>query len=171
MVPQFTWHKSARVAPFIAVDEPRSPALDEGPVGGSIPIVVPGRVERLAVVCPWDFYRVEHPLSHRFGEVDDACDTAAKPRRHSSGGPPDGRRESPQRRIRVIDSRIYKIASSKMNRRSALRLTAAGAGVVVASRYFSPSVLAQVPPLEKKDTYTVGFSQVGSNNPWRLGES
>ena len=27
------------------------------------------------------------------------------------------------------------------------------------------------PPLEEKDTYTVGFAQVGSNNPWRLAES
>src|SRR5215203_5698072 len=95
----------------------------------------------------------------------------AKPRWRSSGGPIDGRRDSPQRRTRVIDSRIFKVSSSRMNRRSVLRLTTAGAGVVVASRYFAPSTLAQVPPLEEKDTYTVGFAQVGSNNPWRLGES
>ena len=30
---------------------------------------------------------------------------------------------------------------------------------------------AQVPPLEEKDTYTVGFAQTGSNNPWRLAET
>src|SRR5918994_5228111 len=71
----------------------------------------------------------------------------------------------------LIDSRIHRSLSSRLNRRSVLRLTAAGAGVVVASRYFAPSVLAQRPPLEEKDTYTVGFAQVGSNNPWRLGES
>ena len=29
----------------------------------------------------------------------------------------------------------------------------------------------QVPPLKKKDTYKVGFSQVESNNPWRLAET
>ncbi len=29
-------------------------------------------------------------------------------------------------------------------------------------------MLAQLPPLEEKDTYTVGFAQTGLNNPWRL---
>ena len=53
-----------------------------------------------------------------------------------------------------------------------LRLTAAGAG----RRRCQPLLhhcrgLAQLPPLEEKDTYTVGFAQTGSNNPWRLGES
>ena len=71
----------------------------------------------------------------------------------------------------MIDSRNHRSLSSRLNRRSVLRLTTAGAGVVVAGRYFTPSVLAQLPPLEEKDTYTVGFAQVGSNNPWRLGES
>ncbi len=52
-----------------------------------------------------------------------------------------------------------------------LRVTTAGAGVLVAGRYFVAPAGAQVPPLEEKDTYTVGFAQVGSNNPWRLGES
>jgi ABC-type sugar transport system substrate-binding protein len=28
-----------------------------------------------------------------------------------------------------------------------------------------------LPPLAEKDTYTIGFSQVGSNNPWRIGET
>jgi galactofuranose transport system substrate-binding protein len=60
---------------------------------------------------------------------------------------------------------------AKKSRRSVLRLTAAGTGLVVASRYFTGSVAAQVPPLEEKETYTVGFAQTGSNNPWRLGES
>ncbi|MCD6034136.1 MAG: putative Ribose/xylose/arabinose/galactoside type transport system, periplasmic component [Thermomicrobiales bacterium] len=71
----------------------------------------------------------------------------------------------------MIDSRIRKITSSKLNRRSVLRLTAAGSGLVVASRYFTGSVAAQIPPLEEKDTYTIGFAQTGLNNPWRLGES
>jgi galactofuranose transport system substrate-binding protein len=75
----------------------------------------------------------------------------------------------------VIHHRLIKgmntTLNSKKSRRSVLRLTAAGTGLVVASRYFTGSVAAQVPPLEKKDTYTVGFSQVGSNNPWRLAET
>jgi ribose transport system substrate-binding protein len=41
----------------------------------------------------------------------------------------------------------------------------------VAGRYYTGSVLAQLPPLEEKDSYTVGFSQVGSNNPWRIAET
>ena len=69
----------------------------------------------------------------------------------------------------MIDSRILKVTSSRMNRRSVLRLTAAGAGVVVASRYFAPSVLAQLPPLEEKDTYTVGFAQTGLSEPVARG--
>lgn len=28
-----------------------------------------------------------------------------------------------------------------------------------------------LPPLEKKDTYTVGFAQMESNNPWRIAET
>jgi galactofuranose transport system substrate-binding protein len=75
----------------------------------------------------------------------------------------------------VIDPRLIKGMSTKLNsktsRRSVLRLTAAGTGLLVASRYITGSVAAQVPPLEEKDTYTVGFAQTGSNNPWRLAET
>lgn len=77
----------------------------------------------------------------------------------------------------MIDSRLIRSMSTSgtlnamKSRRAVLRLTAAGAGLVVASRYFTGSVAAQVPPLEKKDTYTVGFAQTGSNNPWRLAET
>jgi galactofuranose transport system substrate-binding protein len=75
----------------------------------------------------------------------------------------------------VNDPRLFKGRSTSlnasMNRRSVLRLTAAGTGLVVASRYFATSVLAEVPPLEEKDTYTVGFAQTGLNNPWRLANS
>jgi galactofuranose transport system substrate-binding protein len=75
----------------------------------------------------------------------------------------------------VIDPRLIKGMNpnlhAKKSRRSVLRLTAAGAGLVVASRFFTRSVAAQVPPLEEKDTYTVGFAQTGSNNPWRLAET
>lgn len=58
-----------------------------------------------------------------------------------------------------------------IDRRSILRLGAAGAGVLVAGRYVAVAAQGDLPPLEEKDTYTVGFAQVGSNNPWRLGES
>ena len=70
----------------------------------------------------------------------------------------------------MIDSGIRSLTGSRMNRRAVLRVSAAGAGVVVASRFGRP-VSAQVPPLEEKDTYTVGFAQIDINNPWRLAES
>ncbi|MEL6963818.1 MAG: ABC transporter substrate-binding protein [Pseudomonadota bacterium] len=36
----------------------------------------------------------------------------------------------------------------------------------------TPSVMASdLPPLEKKDRYRVGFSQMESNNPWRIAET
>src|SRR5581483_7409454 len=44
-----------------------------------------------------------------------------------------------------------------LDRRTVLRLTAAGAGVVVASRAGIITAFAAPPPLAKKDTYTVGF--------------
>jgi ribose transport system substrate-binding protein len=63
------------------------------------------------------------------------------------------------------------VIERQMNRRLALRLGAAGAGVIVASRYAVLPAWAQVPPLEEKDTYTIGFAQTDLANPWRLGES
>jgi galactofuranose transport system substrate-binding protein len=36
---------------------------------------------------------------------------------------------------------------------------------------FSALVSAQLAPLEKKDTYTVGFAQTESNNPWRIAQT
>jgi galactofuranose transport system substrate-binding protein len=35
----------------------------------------------------------------------------------------------------------------------------------------SSLTLAQLPMLEKKDTYTVGFAQTESNNPWRIAQT
>jgi ribose transport system substrate-binding protein len=70
-----------------------------------------------------------------------------------------------------LQRRRSDVIDRKMHRRAVLRLGTASAGVVVASRWFAAPVFAQLPPLEEKDTYTVGFAQVGSNNPWRLGES
>jgi galactofuranose transport system substrate-binding protein len=43
-------------------------------------------------------------------------------------------------------------------------------GMFVVSLLASLS-LAQLPPLEKKDTYTVGFAQTESNNPWRIAQT
>ena len=48
------------------------------------------------------------------------------------------------------------------------RLIATAAGVAL----FASSVLAaDLPPLPKKDRYKVGFSQMESNNPWRIAET
>ena len=49
-------------------------------------------------------------------------------------------------------------------------LTLAGSVAVVA--LLAPGAGAQgLPPLEKKDTYKVGFAQTESNNPWRLAQT
>jgi ABC-type sugar transport system substrate-binding protein len=61
--------------------------------------------------------------------------------------------------------------SQKTNRRTLLKLGAAGTAVGVAGRYGLGTSLAQVPTLEKKDKYTVGFAQTDSANPWRLAET
>jgi ribose transport system substrate-binding protein len=58
-----------------------------------------------------------------------------------------------------------------LNRRDLLKIAGAGTGAFVLGRYFTGQTLAQVPPLEKKDSYTIGFAQTGSNNPWRLAET
>jgi ribose transport system substrate-binding protein len=61
--------------------------------------------------------------------------------------------------------------SQKTDRRTFLKIGAAGTAVVVAGRYGLGSSLAQVPELEKKDSYVVGFAQTDSANPWRLAET
>jgi ABC-type sugar transport system substrate-binding protein len=54
-----------------------------------------------------------------------------------------------------------------ISRRTFILATAAGAAVsLVGTRAF-----AALPPLAKKATYKVGFSQTESNNPWRLAET
>ena len=59
----------------------------------------------------------------------------------------------------------------KTSRRSFLKVGAAGSTLLLAGRAGIGSSLAQVPTLEKKDTYTVGFAQTDSANPWRLAET
>ena len=53
-----------------------------------------------------------------------------------------------------------------INRRQALiGSVGAAAGLAIMPAF------GQLPPLKKKDTYKVGFSQVESNNPWRLAQT
>ena len=58
-----------------------------------------------------------------------------------------------------------------LSRRHILRLTAAGTGVIALGGLRIRGVYAAPPPLEKKDTYKVGFSQVEMNNPWRIAQT
>jgi ABC-type sugar transport system substrate-binding protein len=47
-----------------------------------------------------------------------------------------------------------------------------GATALVAALGLTGAALAQdLPPLEQKDSYTVGFAQSESNNPWRIAET
>ena len=61
----------------------------------------------------------------------------------------------------------------EMSRRRLLGAAVAGAGAVVVGSRLVPRAAAQdgPPPLEKKDKYTVGFSQVEENNPWRIAQT
>jgi ABC-type sugar transport system substrate-binding protein len=54
-----------------------------------------------------------------------------------------------------------------LTRRRLLIASAAGAAAALMAR----NAFAAVPPLEKKDTYKVGFAQTESNNPWRLAQT
>jgi ABC-type sugar transport system substrate-binding protein len=59
----------------------------------------------------------------------------------------------------------------RLTRRRLIKSSAALGGVFVAGRYYTGRVFAAPPPLDKKDKYTVGFAQTGSNNPWRIAET
>ncbi len=61
--------------------------------------------------------------------------------------------------------------SRTISRRTLFKAGAAGTALVVAGRAGFSVSMAQVPTLEKKDTYTVGFAQTDSANPWRLAET
>ncbi|HEV2067128.1 MAG TPA: ABC transporter substrate-binding protein [Thermomicrobiales bacterium] len=58
-----------------------------------------------------------------------------------------------------------------ITRRQLVKASVAGAGVATFSPYLLRTVLAAPPPLEQKDQYTVGFSQVEMNNPWRIAQT
>ena len=56
-------------------------------------------------------------------------------------------------------------------RRRLIQMSAAGAGALALSPALLRSAFAAPPPLEKKDKYKVGFSQVEMNNPWRTAQT
>jgi ribose transport system substrate-binding protein len=58
-----------------------------------------------------------------------------------------------------------------ITRRRLVQASAAGAGALAFTPYVLRTALAAPPPLEQKDTYTVGFSQVEMNNPWRIAQT
>jgi ABC-type sugar transport system substrate-binding protein len=59
----------------------------------------------------------------------------------------------------------------RLSRRDLVKSSAVLGGAVVAGRYYIGPAHAAPPPLAKKDSYTVGFAQTGSTNPWRLAET
>ncbi len=46
-----------------------------------------------------------------------------------------------------------------------------GLGLGLLGMLLAGAALAQLPPLEQQDSYTVGFAQTESNNPWRIAET
>jgi len=58
-----------------------------------------------------------------------------------------------------------------ISRRRLLQVSAAGTGILVASPMLVRTAFGAPPPLEQKDTYKVGFSQVEMNNPWRTAQT
>ena len=58
-----------------------------------------------------------------------------------------------------------------ITRRRLMQVSAIGAGAAAFSPYLLRTALAAPPPLEQKDTYKVGFSQVEMNNPWRIAQT
>ena len=73
----------------------------------------------------------------------------------------------------MIDLRQFKQKTTNriMNRRSVLRLTAAGAGVVVASRYFTTAGRGAAPTPGGKGHLHGRLRPDRLANPWRVGES
>lgn len=59
----------------------------------------------------------------------------------------------------------------RISRRRLVQVSAAGTAGFVLVPSVLRSALAAPPPLEKKDVYKVGFSQVEMNNPWRTAQT
>jgi galactofuranose transport system substrate-binding protein len=59
----------------------------------------------------------------------------------------------------------------QISRRRLLQVGAASGAAMVFGRYYTGPAFAAPPPLAQKDSYTVGFAQTGSTNPWRLAET
>lgn len=58
-----------------------------------------------------------------------------------------------------------------ISRRRLAQIPAAGAVAVLFAPTIARTAFAAPPPLEKKDVYKVGFSQVEMNNPWRTAQT
>jgi galactofuranose transport system substrate-binding protein len=58
-----------------------------------------------------------------------------------------------------------------ISRRRLIQVSTVGAGLLVAGSGLPGAVYAAPPPLEQKDKYKVGFSQVEMNNPWRTAQT
>lgn len=58
-----------------------------------------------------------------------------------------------------------------ITRRRLVQASAAGTGVLLLTPTLIRTAFAAPPPLEQKDTYKVGFSQVEMNNPWRTAQT
>lgn len=59
----------------------------------------------------------------------------------------------------------------QLSRRRLVGMAASGAGALALSPVLLRTALAAPPPLEVKETYKVGFSQVEMNNPWRTAQT
>ena len=58
-----------------------------------------------------------------------------------------------------------------ITRRRLIQASTVGAGLLIAGPSLLQTAFAAPPPLEKKDKYKVGFSQVEMNNPWRTAQT
>jgi ribose transport system substrate-binding protein len=58
-----------------------------------------------------------------------------------------------------------------ISRRRLIQVSTVGAGLLAVGSGLPGAVYAAPPPLEQKDKYKVGFSQVEMNNPWRTAQT
>ena len=67
----------------------------------------------------------------------------------------------------IVTHGPYGKVKMSTNRRTVLQLMG---GLAIAGYTIRPA-FAELPKLEKKDKYKVGFAQTESNNPWRLAQT